>query len=118
MTFAGAVLILVISTFAFKLFGSTTLLICTAVLSIPFGIFIGWLWTVYPWQIAAIGSLPGWGFLCWRFLSTSDPHDAALNATLFAFLAMIAMASLYFGAFIGRWISIKKRMHDSSGEHQ
>ena len=110
VTIAGAVLLSMVCVYAGAATSAATMSLLAAVLFMTMGFLIGRTWTVYPWQISIIGSLPGWIFLLWRILSNSDQYTAAREASTFAFLPMISMLTLYFGVYLGRWVAARRRI--------
>ena len=110
----GAVIALVASTFGYSYSGSTVLFLSSCILSILVGMFVGNNWTIYPWQAALIGGIPSVAFLLWRLYSTTNPSETELNTTLFVFLPTVAIISTYFGALVGRWMAIKRKMKSTS----
>ena len=108
MTF-GAVVVLFMSLLGFQFAGPAGFLLSACILMIPVSMAIGYAWIVYPWQMAIIGCIPSCLFLVWRFITASTPLEESLNQTLFIFLPIISLASSYFGSYIGRWLSIKRK---------
>jgi hypothetical protein len=114
----GSVVVLFISLLGFRLGGPIGFLLSAFVLYIPVGLLTGLSWTVYPWQVALIGSIPCFLFLIWRLVTSSTPSDSALDESLFVFLPIISIVSGYFGAYMGRWITIRRRRSVPSGQNE
>jgi len=112
VTLAGAVALCVVCVYIGVTSNTVIMSASAAVLYILLGLLVGRTWSVYPWQISIVGSLPSWIFLLWRILSISDQYAAAMEASRFSFLPMISLVTVYFGSYAGRWMTLRRKMKD------
>ncbi|MBI4547375.1 MAG: hypothetical protein HY707_05310 [Ignavibacteriae bacterium] len=114
----GAVLALRLSLIGFDLFNVTGFLISVCILMIPVGIITGFFWTIYPWKLALVGSIPSWLFLLWRSYKATNPTDVALSLGVFVFVPIITIAASYFGLYVGRWVAIRRKAKAVSSQQE
>lgn len=74
----------------------------------------GIMWPVLPWQVGVTAGIPSFLFLIWHLVTAENPVEAGLSLSSFAFLPVLALASSYFGTFLGRWIAIRRKQRASS----
>ena len=117
VTAVTSVIVFLSSFYVYHLADGSALMITNFVLYSALGIFVGKVWSVYPWQIGIWASLPNWVFVAWRFFSTSDPDGDIQNVSVFYWIPMIAMISSYVGTYFGRWLVFrdKKRVVAETG---
>ena len=114
----GSVVALTLSFSAYKFGGTTALFVTISAFNFVVGVAVGRSWTIYPWQAGLIAGIPGIAFLFWRFITASDPMEASVTSSQFSFLPMISIISCYFGAYIGRWLAIRKKRSAANEERQ
>ena len=104
-----AVTIFLITFFVYRVADSSGLILSNCLLYALLGILVGRTWTVYPWQIGLLASLPGWIFLAWRLFTTEAPYDIGLSVPLFYFVPSISMIASYVGTYFGRWLAFRRK---------
>ncbi len=112
----GSIAVLFISLLGYQFGGAFGFLLTACILMIPVSFFIGLAWTIYPWQLALFGCLPGCFFVLWRFLTADSAFDDPINESLYIFLPIVSLVSTYFGGYAGRWFSIKRKRKSLTGK--
>jgi hypothetical protein len=105
----GSVIALILAVAAYPFMGEAGLLGTALVLNVAVGLAVSLRWPLNPWRIGVIAVIPSIAFLLWRWITRhTTPEDVTLNTTLFIFLPVIAIATSYFGGYIGRSIVIRR----------
>ncbi len=105
-----AVIIFLLTFYFYNIAGSSGFIISNCVLYAVLGVLIGRVWSVYPWQIGLIASLPGWIFTAWRFFARNEEiPDIALNVSLFYWHPILSMIASYVGTYFGRWLAFRQK---------
>jgi hypothetical protein len=110
VTFVGAAAILLLMLYVYQAIGQIVFLLGGCLCYGMLGLIVGRGWPVNAWQISLIGSIPAWVFITWRMYSSRDPYNLHLDLSLFIWLPLIAILSLYVGTYTSRWLAIKRRM--------
>lgn len=106
----GSVLALVLAIWSFRFGGGTAVLGIASLTFVLLGQIVGLKWPINAWMVGLVASIPCWIFLAWRLYSSVDPGDVAIDRSLFVFLPLMSMAMSYIGAYLGRWMAIRRKM--------